>query len=75
MANITQQQLKSWWKSRTLGVNGIVILVAILGYFAGPESPVEFNAEVLGWITATMAVLNIGLRFLTDSPIVVRKPK
>ena len=61
---------KVWYKSKTLWLNILVALVAILGFVLGPDFPVELNVEILKWITFALAVLNGLLRlFSTDSAI------
>lgn len=58
--------VKMWYESKTLWINVIAIVVAIL---------IEFIAlPIVGeqlhmWLTFAIAVLNIILRFITEFPI------
>jgi len=55
--------MKTWWKSKTLWLNFVAMLVAIAQAMQGVAwVPVQYQVLVL-------AVLNAILRFLTNQPI------
>jgi len=55
--------MKTWWKSKTLWLNFVATLIAIVQAVQGqPWVPAEYQVLVL-------AVLNAVLRFLTNQPI------
>ena len=54
---------KKWFKSKTIWFNIISILIAIGGYFSGV---VDINA---GLTAGIIAAFNLGLRFVTETPI------
>lgn len=60
---------KPWWASRTIWAN-VVGLGAIVGARYGLELTEAAQAEV---VAAVMALINIALRFVTDSPVTVRR--
>lgn len=60
---------KPWYKSKTLWVNIGVGGGAILAFMAGDQFPVHLSEQALGWIIFGQAVVNAGLRLITDKPI------
>ena len=57
---------KKWYESKTLWVNVIVVALAALTALTNQgDLPAEWEAIV----AAVIAVLNIGLRFVTNRPI------
>ena len=60
---------KPWYKSKTLWVNIAVGGGAVLAFMAGDQFPVQLNEQTLGWIVFLQAVVNAGLRLITDKPI------
>ena len=60
---------KPWWFSKTLWLNAVVFLIALVGTLMGPEF-----AEILpkDWgkhLLALTAILNLVLRSLTKQPL------
>lgn len=62
---------KEWWKSKTLWVNGLTFVGALLSFAAGHEVIAQYPAVASGILTVVAAV-NIALRFLTNEPIEVK---
>lgn len=52
-------------KSKTLWINGLGVLVQLLTYATGITPP-----SWQPWLVVALAIINIMLRFVTDSPIV-----
>lgn len=58
---------KSWWKSKTIWLNLITLLVGVAGVLAGEE---WINSQVVMAITSlVIPILNLILRYLTEAPI------
>ena len=53
---------KSWWRSKTLGLNAVVLVGAIVFHFTG----IEMDGEV---VAGFLAVLNYALRLITKDPV------
>lgn len=65
---------KPFWKSRIFWLNAFAIALALLGVFQA--SPLFEDVKTQQGLALLLAVLNIGLRFLTDQPITTRsEPK
>ena len=62
---------KLWWQSRTLWINIVAILFALLGAFGRLPEGVGQD-EVVTAIMAVTAIANVVLRFLTTRPIAAR---
>lgn len=60
---------KPFYLSKTLWVNFLSIVAVLLVYVSGADFPIQLTAEQLQVITGVLAVVNIGLRFVTDKPI------
>lgn len=58
--------MKKWYESKTLWVNAITFLVMALG---APELQALLGPGTVQVLAAIIAIANIGLRFLTNSPI------
>jgi hypothetical protein len=57
---------KSWLASKTLWINGLTLAAAaLLAVSNSPVLPAEFTPYVVG----ALAVVNVALRFFTDSPL------
>lgn len=59
---------KVWWKSKTLWVNAIAVVLAIV-QLATQTYPVDPRTQAL-----VVGLLNILLRVLTGQPLAFRKP-
>lgn len=57
---------KSIFLSRTFWVNTLTLAATVLGSLTGLLPP-----EAAPWITGTLSVVNVVLRFLTDKPVTV----
>ena len=57
---------KPFWASKTIWVNGVSVLAAILGAAGIASIGVEVQAEA---VAVVMGVINIVLRFMTDKPV------
>ena len=55
-----------FWTSRTIWVNGVSVIAAILGAAGIASIGAEVQAETVAVI---MGVINIVLRFMTDKPV------
>lgn len=60
---------KPFYLSKTLWVNFLSIVAVLLVYVSGADFPIQLTAEQLQVITGVLAVVNIGLRFVTDKAI------
>ena len=61
------EETKPFWASRTLWVNFVAIVAAVLGTFGlGDVLDPEFQATV---VAAVMGIVNIILRFVTTKPV------
>ncbi len=57
------EQTKSWWASKTIWIN----LLALCGSIA-----LAYGMDEASWVeisTTALAVVNLGLRFVTGSPL------
>lgn len=54
---------KQWWQSKTVWVNVVLFLIAVIGVF------VDFQVFDQRILTIVAAVLNVVLRFITNAPI------
>ena len=62
-------ETKPFWSSKTLWVNAVALAAAALGAFNIDVLTPEVQAQVVGVV---MAVVNIALRFVTNSGISVK---
>ena len=62
-------QMKSWYKSKTFWINGVTLLVGVLGVVSSSELLKEHTDLVLGLTTIALPCINLFLRWLTDKPI------
>ena len=53
---------KPWWQSKTVWANILLIVITILSNSIIPGFPIA-------WATAIVAICNIILRFISDTPI------
>lgn len=60
---------KNWWASKTVWLNVLTFVVAALVLVAGPDFPVAIPEDVAKYILGVVALLNLGLRFITETPI------
>jgi hypothetical protein len=54
---------KQWWQSKTVWVNVVLFLIAVIGVFVDFQ---VFDQRILAIVAA---VLNVVLRFITNTPI------
>ncbi len=59
-------ETKKWWSSKTLWVNGITLIVAIVAGVSGKT--IDLSPEVM---VSIIAGINIFLRFVTKSAVVI----
>jgi len=57
---------KPWWKSKTLWVNVLGVVAALL-LLATKE--LELTEQAVGWVLFAWGGVNVVLRFVTDSKI------
>lgn len=60
---------KPFWQSKTIWVNLLVTLSAVLAFVAGPEWPVSLGERELALIISAQGVVNILLRLKTGEPV------
>lgn len=60
--------LKKLMKSKTIIVNGLTVVIGVLGYLQGHEIIAQYPGVVAS-IVAAMGILNVGLRFVTTIPV------
>lgn len=60
---------KPFWQSKTIWVNLLVTLSAVLAFVAGPEWPVALGERDLALIISAQGVVNILLRLKTGEPV------
>ena len=66
--------VKKWFlASKTVWVNVLVILAALLSFVVGPEFPIELTAQHLQILLLILALVNLALRFVTGQPITLKK--
>ncbi len=58
---------KVWYRSRTLWLNTVVIVIAVVGVLE--KAPVAGDVRVQTTFSVASAVLNIVLRILTNQPV------
>lgn len=62
--------VKPWWQSKTIIVNGLVVLAAALMALIDAQTagtlPFVLDAK---WTAFVLGVVNFGLRFLTNQPV------
>ena len=56
---------KRWWTSKTIWVNGLAMLSAVVTALAGLEFMQQYAQILLGIVTG----VNIVLRFVTNRPV------
>lgn len=62
---------KPWWKSKTLRINLLLLMVAFLTWLAGDQFP--FDLGQYGELVAVaLAIVNVVLRFMTGQPIALK---
>jgi len=61
--------IKPFYLSKTLWVNFLSIVVVLLMYVVGPSFPIQLTAEQMQFIIGLLAVINFGLRLMTDRPL------
>jgi hypothetical protein len=54
---------KQWWQSKTVWVNVVLFLIAVVGIFMDQQ---VLDSKTLAIVAA---VLNVVLRFITNTPI------
>ncbi|MFQ5751817.1 MAG: hypothetical protein ACE5HI_07455 [bacterium] len=57
---------KKWYVSKTIWVNGLMLVGMLLNQFAGLGLPLEQNAE---WVVSVMVLVNVALRAITHEPV------
>jgi hypothetical protein len=62
-------EVKNWWESKTVWINIITFLVAMLVLVTGPDFPVQLPAEIAKYLLGGVALLNLAIRFVTTEPI------
>ena len=60
--------MKRWWQSKTVILNGLTAASAVLATLAGQQIIAD-NPRLAAGVAAGIAVVNIGLRFVTVLPI------
>lgn len=60
--------LKKLMKSKTIIVNGLTVVVGVLGYLQGHEVIAQYPGVVAS-IVAAIGILNVALRFVTTIPV------
>lgn len=60
---------KNWWESKVVWVNILTFLVAALLLVAAPSFPVQISETAVNIILGVVALINLGLRFITAEPI------
>lgn len=63
---------KYFLASRTVIVNFLMVVVAILGFATGPEFPVQIPAEYAPYALLALALVNVVLRFMTNQPLTLK---
>jgi hypothetical protein len=61
--------MKSPVASKTLWLNGIILIAGVIGFIAGHEVIVDYPQAAAAML-AIQGALNIVLRFMTSQPIV-----
>lgn len=60
---------KDFYTSKTLWVNFLVIVAALLTYATGPEFPVELTPENVAIAAGVLGGVNFVLRLLTNTGV------
>lgn len=66
--------LKSFLKSKTIWVNALTIVSGLIVYVQDNDLIVN-NPDMVALAGGVLALVNVALRFMTDSPIAVSVPK
>jgi len=64
----TETEVKPFWKSKTIWVNGLTLLAGIIGYVAGHDLIAD-NATLIAALVAAQGLVNTVLRFATWTKI------
>lgn len=64
---------KPWYLSKTLWANAIVVVVSLLAYVASEQFPIDLGPDVIYVVTFIIGIMNLVLRFLTDSALTLKK--
>lgn len=59
---------KSWWKSKTIWVNGLSAGIAVLTALQG-QAIIQDYPRASAAVVAGLSVLNVGLRLITYLPL------
>jgi hypothetical protein len=62
-------EVKNWWESKVVWLNILTFIVAALLLVAAPTFPVQIPEPWINGILGVVALLNLGLRFITSEPI------
>lgn len=65
---------KSVFASKTVWVNVLTFIAGVVTFFQDHELIVE-NPDIVAVLGGVLALVNVGLRFLTDKPIAIIPPK
>ncbi|MDE2104914.1 MAG: hypothetical protein KGL39_47190, partial [Patescibacteria group bacterium] len=58
--------MKAFWESKTVWINGLSMLAAIVGMFSTSNL---FTPQQVGYLVLALGIINLVLRFITKEPI------
>lgn len=62
--------VKPWWQSKTLWINGLTILAALIAMLidmqAAGDLPFDLDGE---WVAFVLAMVNFVMRWMTGQPL------
>lgn len=62
--------MKNFLKSRTIWVNVLTVAAGVLTYFQD-HSLIAENPDIVAVLGGVLALVNVGLRFLTDTGVTI----
>lgn len=60
--------MKKWYLSKMVWVNGLTLVVGVIGYLAGSDVIAQYPA-ILAALVAVQGAVNVALRFFTWQPL------
>ena len=64
MSKADAVEVKPFWKSKMIWINGLTLLAGIIGYVAGHDI-ISNNAPLIAGLVALQGLVNTALRFVT----------
>lgn len=60
---------KAWYESKTLWVNGLGLVILVVGIILDSAQVLALPTQALAWLGVLLAIANALLRFATNKPL------